>query len=61
MVFIGDPANVDVTISNAYLSLPLKHHFPGGNYFPLDVGMGAGLYNNLEIEYVEPTFPGRSS
>ena len=61
LVFAGDRANVDVTISNTHLSLSLKPHVPIENYFQLDGGIGAGLYYNMESEYLEPTCPGRSS
>jgi len=47
LVFAGDSASLDATISNTYLSLSLKPHFPLGNYFQFYFGAGADLYFTL--------------
>jgi len=47
LVFVGDSARLDTTLSNTYLSLSLKPHFPLGNRFQLYFGAGADLYYTL--------------
>jgi opacity protein-like surface antigen len=44
LVFVGDSASLEATLSNTYLSLSLKPHFPIGNYFQFYFGAGADLY-----------------
>jgi opacity protein-like surface antigen len=47
LVLLGDSASLDTTLSNTYLSLSLKPHFPIGNHFQLYFGAGADLYYTL--------------
>jgi len=47
LVLAGDSASLDATVSNTYLSLSLKPHFPVGNYFQFYFGAGADLYYTL--------------
>jgi len=44
LVYSGDQAILDATISNTYLSLTLKPHFPLSRWFQVYFGAGADVY-----------------
>lgn len=44
LVFAGDTAKLDTTVTSTYLSLSVKPHFPIGPYFQLYFGGGPDIY-----------------
>jgi opacity protein-like surface antigen len=56
LVSSGDQANLDATISNTYLSLTLKPHFPLSRGFQVYFGAGADVYYTY-VEF-EGTYTG---